>query len=61
MNHVPEFIWENSSWFLHYSDLFAMDRIKTHNRSGGGGGGAPPSAPKKMLKGASLMAAMKSL
>jgi len=59
MNHVPEFIWENSMWYLHYSDLFAMDRIKAHNR---GGGGAPPTqAPKKMLKGASLMAAMKSL
>jgi hypothetical protein len=60
MNHIPEFILENSSWYIHYSDLFAIDRIKANNRNGGGGG-APPTAPKKMLKGASLMAAMKNL
>ena len=56
MKNIPNYVYENAAWFIFYSNMFDMDRIKANNRQS-----TTTTTPRKKLSGLALAAALKNM
>jgi hypothetical protein len=56
MQNVPDLIYENSSWFIYYTNQLDLDRVKAANKQN-----VTANAPTNALRGPALMSKLNSM